>query len=67
MTSAEYAAVAGPPVHMTGAGRAGPVTILAAYTCSTCDIEGRDAEVSPGQVLCWNCGEPGLITARVAG
>lgn len=41
--------------------------ILAAYTCRACDIEGRDPEVSAGTVLCWNCGEPAVITARVSG
>jgi hypothetical protein len=41
--------------------------ILAAYTCRACDIQGRDPEVSPGLVLCWNCGRPALITARVSG
>ena len=40
--------------------------ILAAYTCGICDIEGRDAEVSAGTVLCWNCGEPAVITARIS-
>jgi hypothetical protein len=40
--------------------------ILAAYTCGTCETQGRDREVSPGLVLCWNCGGPALITARVA-
>ncbi|HET9897832.1 MAG TPA: hypothetical protein VFQ44_23120 [Streptosporangiaceae bacterium] len=39
--------------------------VFAAYTCGTCDIEGRDPEVSPGVVLCWNCGGPAYITARV--
>jgi hypothetical protein len=43
------------------------LTILAAYTCGACDIQGRDLEVSPGQVLCWNCGRPAAITARVSG
>jgi hypothetical protein len=41
--------------------------IVAAYTCGTCDIQGRDLEVSPGLVFCWNCGGPAVITARVAG
>lgn len=50
-----------------GAGGVGAVRILAAYICRPCEIEGRDAEVSPGEVLCWNCGVPALITARVAG
>jgi hypothetical protein len=44
----------------------GAPIIMAAYTCGTCDIQGRDHEVSPGLVLCWNCGGPALITARVA-
>jgi hypothetical protein len=46
---------------------AGPPIILAAYICGPCDIRGRDREVSPGLVLCWNCGCPAVITARVAG
>jgi hypothetical protein len=40
--------------------------ILAAYMCNTCDIQGRDPEVSPGVVFCWNCGDPAEITARIA-
>jgi hypothetical protein len=42
-------------------------SILASYTCGTCDIQGKDLEVSPGLVLCWNCGDPAVITARVTG
>jgi hypothetical protein len=42
-------------------------SILAAYVCGACEIQGRDFEVSPGVVLCWNCGDPAVITARVAG
>ena len=42
------------------------LTILAAYTCGTCDIQGRDLEESPGLVYCWNCGGPAVITARVS-
>jgi hypothetical protein len=42
-------------------------SILAAYVCGACEIQGRDLEVSPGVVLCWNCGDPAVITARVAG
>jgi hypothetical protein len=42
-------------------------SILAAYTCGACDIQGTDLEVSPGLVLCWNCGDPAVVTARVAG
>lgn len=45
----------------------GSTNIVAAYTCGTCETQGRDTEVSPGQVLCWNCGGPALITARVTG
>jgi hypothetical protein len=41
-------------------------SILAAYVCGACEIQGRDLEVSPGLVLCWNCGDPAVITARVA-
>jgi hypothetical protein len=38
---------------------------MAAYICKTCDIEGQDAEASPGRVFCWNCEDEALITARI--
>jgi hypothetical protein len=40
--------------------------ILAAYTCKRCEIEGQDLEVSPERVLCWNCADEAVITARIA-
>jgi hypothetical protein len=40
--------------------------ILAAYTCKRCEIEGQDLEMSPEQVLCWNCADEAMITARIA-
>jgi hypothetical protein len=69
MTSADIAAVTElpAPAPAAAARRTEPVTILAAYICRPCDIQGRDTEMSPGEVLCWNCGAPALITARVAG
>lgn len=39
--------------------------ILAAYSCKSCEIEGQDLEVSPGQVMCWNCQGEATITARI--
>jgi hypothetical protein len=41
--------------------------VFAAYVCKTCDVSGSDPEVSPGLVYCWNCGEPAVTTARLAG
>lgn len=39
--------------------------IMAAYVCKSCEIEGQDLEVSPGQVFCWNCEGEAMITARI--
>ena len=40
--------------------------LVAAYYCRGCDVAGRAAETTPGRVLCWCCGEPAVITARVS-
>lgn len=39
--------------------------ILAAYSCKSCEIEGKDLEVSPGRVNCWNCEGEATVTARI--
>lgn len=39
--------------------------LLAAYTCSACQVAGREPEESPGVARCWNCGETATVTARV--
>lgn len=44
----------------------GETVIVAAYVCKTCDVEGRDPEITPGWVACWNCGERAQVTARVS-
>jgi ketosteroid isomerase-like protein len=38
--------------------------IDAAYHCKTCDVEGHDEEVN-GAVVCWFCGQPPSVTARI--
>jgi len=38
---------------------------MAAYICKKCEIEGQDLEVSPWQVLCWNCENEAMVTARI--
>jgi len=43
----------------------GTFRVLAAYVCKKCEIEGRDPEVSPGQVFCWNCEGEAIITSRI--
>lgn len=44
-----------------------PGETWAAYVCRECEIEGKDREVQPGHVICWNCSAEGVITARFAG
>jgi len=39
--------------------------VMAAYICHRCEIEGQDLEVTPGHVLCWNCEDQAVITARI--
>lgn len=41
--------------------------LLAAYTCTTCQVTGRVLKNDAGQALCWYCGQPAVITAIVAG
>jgi hypothetical protein len=38
---------------------------MAVYICKSCEIEGQDLEASPGQVVCWNCQDEAMVTARI--
>jgi len=63
----EYVQLSGALVRQTGHHAFEPrgLRVLAIYSCKRCDIEGRDPEVSPWRVFCWNCGDEPLITARI--
>jgi hypothetical protein len=39
--------------------------VMAAYICKACEIEGQDFEASPGRVVCWNCHDEAMVTARI--
>lgn len=40
--------------------------IVAAYVCYECKVEGTDPELCPFTAVCWCCGEPAVVTARMA-
>ena len=41
---------------------AGPYTVVAAWECSTCDVQGRS--MNDTEVACWNCNGQVTVTAR---
>jgi len=40
--------------------------LLAAYTCTGCEVAGRADRDTYGRALCWCCGQAAVITALVS-